>query len=239
MKMRILSVALMAALALGTGWYLFRPAGGTADVFAAARRPGETLVIDAGHGGEDGGAVSLTGVPESGINLAIAQKLDQLLGLYGMAPVMLRTEDISLHDGGARTARERKRSDLHNRVEAVEAVENATLLSIHQNTYPEGQYHGAQVFYGAGEGSQDLAQFTQETLRAALDPENGRAAAKIPDSVYLMNHISCRAILVECGFLSNPEEEALLRTGDYQTKVAAALAAAWLQYDETTGEEPG
>ena len=190
---------------------------------------GPVLVLDAGHGGEDGGAVSLTGVPESGINLAITERMDQLLGFWGAPPVLLRTEDISLHDPSADTLREKKASDLRNRTQAVEQVENAVLISVHQNTFTDKKYHGAQVFYAPTEGSRELAERVQEALRAGLDPDNGRQAKPIPDSVYLLHHVSCPAVLVECGFLSNPEEEALLRSDSYQTKVAAVLAGAWLR----------
>ena len=144
---------------------------------------------------------------------------------------MLRTSDSSLHDSDADTLREKKASDLHNRVAAVEQQENAVLLSIHQNMFTDQKYHGAQVFFAPTAGSQELAVHTQEVLRSAVDPENSRQAKPIPDTVYLMNHISCPAILVECGFLSNPAEEALLRTDVYQTKLATAMAGAWLQYD--------
>ena len=196
-------------------------------VLGPAAEEGPVLVLDAGHGGEDGGAVSLTGVAESGINLAITLRVDQLLGFCGAPPVVLREEDVSLHDQGADTLREKKASDLRNRVQAVEQVGDAVLLSVHQNTFTDKKYHGAQVFY-AGEVSLPLAEHTQELLRTGLDPENTRAAKPIPDTVYLMNHISCPAVLVECGFLSNPEEAGRLRTEGYQTRIAAVLAAAWL-----------
>ena len=198
-------------------------------VFRPAAEEGPVLVLDAGHGGEDGGAVSLTGVPESGINLAITLRVDQLLGFCGAPPVVLREEDVSLHDPGADTLREKKASDLRNRVQAVEQVGDAVLLSVHQNIFTDKKYHGAQVFYAPTEGSQALAEAMQEALRAALDPENGRQAKPIPDSVYLMNHVSCPAVLVECGFLSNPEEEALLRSADYQIRLAAVLAGVCLR----------
>ena len=165
------------------------------------------------------------------MNLAIATRLDHILGLFGANVVMLRTEDVSLHDDSASTLREKKVSDLHNRVARIEATPHATLISIHQNTYDgSSRYHGAQVFYANGALSLPLAQYTQEVLRRALDPENSRQATKIPDSIYLMSHISCRAILVECGFLSNPSEDALLQTSGYQTKIAAALAGAYLGF---------
>lgn len=190
------------------------------------------VILDAGHGGEDGGAVSVTGVAESQINLEIVQKLRDILALCGTDPILLREEDISLHDEGASTLREKKRSDLQNRVAAVEALEGATLISIHQNTYPSARYHGAQVFYAPTEGSQALAEHFQAALREQLQPDNERAAKPIPDSVYLMNHITCPAILVECGFLTNPGEEAMLRDEGYQRQLSAVLAGAWL-----TGQE--
>lgn len=193
------------------------------------RLQGTTVVIDAGHGGEDGGAVSSAGTVESGLNLAIALRLDAVLALYGVDTVLLRTEDVSLHDPDAQTLREKKASDLRNRAEMVEAIPNALLVSIHQNTYAgSSRYRGAQVFYADAESSGALAEHAQLIMRQALDPENTRQAAKLPGAVYLMDHITCPAILVECGFLSNPEEDALLRTTGYQTKLASALASALL-----------
>lgn len=186
------------------------------------------LVLDAGHGGEDGGAVSLTGAPESEINLAIVLKLRDVLGLYGVDPILLRETDVSLHDSSAGTLREKKRSDLKNRVAAIEKVEGGTLLSIHQNTYPGSRYHGAHVFYAPTEGSQALAEHVQNSIKAALQPDNERAVKRLPDTVYIMNHVTCPAVLIECGFLTNPEEEAMLRDEDYQRKLSAVIAAAWL-----------
>lgn len=189
-----------------------------------------TLIIDAGHGGEDGGAVSLSGTPESHINLAVAKRLDAVLGLFGVPVLMLREEDISLHAPEAQTLRQKKNSDLHNRTDAINAQENAVLLSIHQNSYPDGRYSGAQAFYAPTDGSRELAQTIQETLRLALAPNNTRLEKQIPDTIYLMNHISCPGVLVECGFLTNPREEQLLRSSGYQTKLAAALAGGYLQW---------
>ena len=201
--------------------------------FDRPRSRDRVVVIDAGHGGEDGGAVSLTGVPESQLNLAVALRVDALLGLYGEQVVMLREEDVSLHSPQAETLREKKSSDLRNRAAAVEAVEGAVLLSIHQNSYPDSRYRGAQVFYAPTQGSEALARYAQQLLRRTLDPDNDRECKPISKDIYLMNHVSCPAILVECGFLTNPEEEALLRSGTYQTKVASALAGACL-YRETS-----
>lgn len=220
----------LAAVLLVLLWLGGRELGESVASSSLAAFPGPVLVIDAGHGGEDGGAVSLTGVSESQINLAVALRVDAVLGLYGVPAVLLRETDISLHSPGSTTLRQKKVSDLHNRVSAVEALENAVLLSIHQNSYPSPRYSGAQVFYAPTAGSEELAQRTQQVLCQVLDPENTRAYKKIPDTIYLMNHVTCPAVLVECGFLTNPQEEKLLLSAGYQTKLAAALAGAWLQY---------
>ena len=160
---RIGSWLLLSVLMLGTAYYLWLWPGGTEAVFAPARGEGRTLVLDAGHGGEDGGAVSPSGAVESGINLSIVCKLDQLLGFYGQSPLLLRSEDVSLHDADADTLREKKVSDLHNRAARIEDTENAVLLSVHQNTYPDSRYRGAQVFYAGGEESQSFAVPFQQT----------------------------------------------------------------------------
>lgn len=189
------------------------------------------LVIDPGHGGEDGGAVSLTGVSESQINLAIALCTEDILALYGRPAQLLRREDISLHSADAATLREKKISDLHNRAAEVEREEDTLLVSIHQNSFPMSACRGTQVFFAPTEGSEALAQRIQQAVRQNLQPENDRQAKQIPDTVYLMNHVTCPAVLVECGFLTNPEEEALLRTEVYQTKFSAVLACALLSTD--------
>lgn len=200
---------------------------------AFARLPEQTLIIDPGHGGEDGGAVSVSGQKESDINLAISLRLEQLMGFYGVHTLMTRETDVSIHDRSASTLREKKVSDIHNRVDLINGVENATLISIHQNSYTSQRYHGAQVFYANQVLSLPLARQLQDTLRTALDPENDRAPKPIPSTVYLMNHISCRAVLVECGFLTHPEEELLLQTENYQRKLAMVMAASYIRCGDT------
>lgn len=222
--------ALAAALSLVLLLHLFWP-NPTMPVFA--RLPEQTLVIDPGHGGEDGGAVSVSGQAESAINLDIALQLDQLMGFYGVHTIMTRDSDSSIHDPDAETLRQKKVSDLHNRVELINGVENGTLISIHQNSYTSQRYHGAQVFYANEALSMPLAQKVQDTVRTSLDPENTRIPKRIPDTVYLMNHISCRAILVECGFLSNPEEDRLLQEQAYQMKLAMTLASSYITCGNT------
>lgn len=237
MKKSVLRKIFSAALAIAVlfGSYRWWQGNGT-PAWNPVRMPEATLVIDAGHGGEDGGAVSISGAVESGINLAVAQRLDALMGFCGARTVLLRSSDQSLHDSDATTLRQKKISDLHNRVAAIEATPSAILISIHQNTFQSEKYHGAQVFVGLNEAAMPLAQATQNVLRTALDPDNHRVPAKIPKTVYLMNHITCPAILVECGFLSNRAEDALLQTPTYQTKLAMALTSSYLTYQQTEGE---
>lgn len=221
------AAAVLAALAAGGTMLWFR--GGGRDAPAAALSGQEVLwILDAGHGGEDGGAVSPSGVVESQVNLEIARRLDEILGFLGEPALMLRTEDVSLHDPEAVSLREKKTSDLHNRAETVSEYPEATLVSIHQNIFQQSQYRGTQVFYAPTQGSQALAQTMQAVIREHLQPENRRESKPISDTVYLMNHVPNRAVLVECGFLSNPEEEGLLRDPKYQTKLAAAIAAGCL-----------
>ena len=187
-----------------------------------------TVVIDAGHGGEDGGAVSLSGVCESTINLAIAKRLDAAFCLVGCPTVMLRQSDVSLHSEDAVTLRQKKVSDLHNRAEAVSSLDDAVLISIHQNSYPGSRYSGAQVFFRPDERSKLLSEHIQTSLIQNVDPTNNRQIKQIPESIYLFNHISCPAVLIECGFLTNPGEEQLLQQPAYQTKLAVSIASSYL-----------
>ena len=206
-------------------WFGHAP---TVPAFAARDGAPVTVVVDAGHGGEDGGATSPDGVEESRLNLEIALRVNNLLRFAGQRTLLTRSEDITTSDPNLDTIRQRKVSDLKNRVAAIEKVEGGTLLSIHQNTYPGSRYHGAHVFYAPTEGSQALAEHFQNSIKAALQPDNERAVKRIPDTVYIMNHVTCPAVLIECGFLTNPEEEALLRDEDYQRKLSAVIAAAWM-----------
>jgi N-acetylmuramoyl-L-alanine amidase len=215
------------ALLLTLGLLEFRKMA-TMSVFLPCRFEETIVIIDPGHGGEDGGARDLSGKTESEVNLAISLRLDQLLHFYGVNTMMTRTKDVSIHDATAVTIREKKVSDLRNRVKMIEAVEDATLISVHQNSFPQQQYRGMQVFYGNSADSKLLAENIQNNVRSFLDPNNERQCLKIPSSVYLMNHISCRAVLVECGFLSNPRDDQLLQGNAYQTKVAMTIAAAGL-----------
>lgn len=181
------------------------------------------IVIDAGHGGVDGGATSCTGKLESGLNLEIALRLNDLFHLLGYETKMIRTSDISVHTKGE-TIAQKKVSDLKERVRLCNETENAILISIHQNNFTDSRYSGAQVFYGSSGESQALAEQLQTNFREILNPGSKRQIKK-GNGIYLMEHIDCTGILVECGFLSNPEEEAKLRSERYQKVLCALLAA--------------
>jgi len=180
------------------------------------------IVIDAGHGGMDGGATSCGGILESEINLSIAMRLNDLMHLLGFETVMIRTTDTSIHTEGS-TIASKKISDLKERSRIVNDTPGGLLLSIHQNTFSDSQYWGGQVFYSNDTVSRQLAEQVQHALIENLNPGSKRKAKKA-DKVYLMEHIQQPGILIECGFISNPKEEYLLRSKEYQTKLCCVIA---------------
>ncbi len=226
----------LVALAVCTLCALYRfgiPASEPAFAPTAARP--RVIVIDAGHGGEDGGAVAADGTVESGVNLAVAQKLDALLRFLGEDTLLTRTDERALYSDDAQTLRQKKISDLQNRVALVNAQENALLVSIHQNSLPTNtRVHGAQAFYGRQQGSDTLARSVQAQLNAAVNGENAKTEKAMDDSIYLIKNVACPSILIECGFLSNPVETALLQTPTHQLMLAAAIAAGLLQQEGET-----
>lgn len=190
---------------------------------------GRILILDAGHGGEDGGASSAGGSKESDINLGIVLKTEALMGFLGVRTELTRSEDRSMHSEGAATIRQKKVSDLKNRVAFISGFSNAMVISVHQNHFTDTRYSGAQTFYHTGDVSRQWGESTQEVLREVLDRDNDRRAKPMPDGIYLFEHISCPAILVECGFLSNGEEASLLMTDTYQRKISVALAGSYVR----------
>ena len=223
-------IALLMIIVFSVAGYFFSEGYSAATVFVEEKTGNQPLVIiDAGHGGEDGGAMSGDGTPESQYNLVISQRLDCLLGLLGCRTGMIRTEDTSLADADAQGYSAKKVSDLKNRVSLINEQTDAIVISIHQNHFSEPQYRGAQVFYRNCEQSQHLAAITQENLRTALDMTNTRQI-KPAEGIFLMEQICHPGILVECGFLSNPEEAKLLQTPEYQNQIAIAIASSLFSY---------
>lgn len=190
------------------------------------------IILDPGHGGEDGGAVSCTGNLESAYNLEISLRLNDLFHLLGYDTKMIRTSDISIYTKGE-TLAQKKISDLKERVRIVNETENGLLISIHQNNFSDSRYHGAQVFYSGTEGSEALAKELQAAFIAIINPGSKRMCKKC-DGIYLMEHIEKTGVLIECGFLSNMEEEAALRNKEYQKQLCCVIAATVSSYLSNT-----
>lgn len=183
-----------------------------------------TIIIDAGHGGIDGGATSCTGVLESNLNLEISRRLNDVFRFLGYYTVMTRTEDVSIYTEGSSIAA-KKASDLKERVRIANETENGLLISIHQNIFPVEEYSGAQIFFADTEGSRTLAALIQDMYIKNLNPGSSRREKK-SSGIYLMEHIRIPGVLIECGFLSNPEEEAKLRNKEYQLQLCSVIAAS-------------
>lgn len=181
------------------------------------------IVIDPGHGGEDGGATSCTGVLESQVNLEIALRLNDLMHLLGYDTTMTRTTDTALHTQGD-TIAARKVSDLKARVTIANSTQNCVWISIHQNYFTDDRYQGAQVFYGSSTNSDILGKQLQNNFIKTINHGSKRQAKKI-SGVYLLDHMTTTGVLVECGFLSNREEESLLRNEAYQKQLCGVIAA--------------
>ena len=183
----------------------------------------KTVIIDAGHGGVDGGATSCTGVLESHLNLEISLRLNDFMHLLGIQTYMIRTTDDSIYTSG-NSISEKKISDLKERVRITNSIPSALLVSIHQNYFPDDRYSGGQVFYADTAGSKDLALQLQSALKGTINPKSTRDAKK-SDHIYLMSHVTVPAILIECGFLSNHQEEAKIRDPQYQKELCAVIGA--------------
>lgn len=189
----------------------------------SAETDARCFVIDAGHGGVDGGATSCSGVLESQVNLQIALRLDDLMHLLGMNTVMIRTTDISVYTKG-NTISEKKISDLKERVRIANGIKNAVLISIHQNSFSQEKYCGAQVFYANTQGSKALSETIQSEFLRTLNKDSHRNS-KLSKGVYLMEHIQCTGVLIECGFLSNQQEDLMLQSDEYQKKICCVIAS--------------
>ena len=185
-----------------------------------------TLVIDPGHGGFDGGAISDDGSKESDINLAIGLKMRTLAELVGLNTVMTRSDDSARTDYASYSEHE----DLVLRTAIANNTPGAILVSVHQNDFPTGQPSGAQVLYAASPGSEDLGKTMHGNLIRLLDPQNRRVAAPAPKSLYITSHVNCPAVLAECGFMSNNFEVEKLNSESYRGMLALVMVGSVLQY---------
>lgn len=197
---------------------------------------GKTVVIDAGHGDPDGGAVGKDGTTEAGLNLLVAQKVENLLSQAGIHTVMTRTTNEGIYDSDAKTIAEKKRSDMRKRRDIQSSAGADLFVSIHMNLFEQSKYHGAQVVYdGKNEEAKRLAECIQSALKEGVDPGNERQAMKAGSGIYLLKNAPIPSVIVECGFLSNEEELANLKTDEYQTKLAWAVMKGIEAYYAGTG----
>lgn len=217
---RFLSCMYMLSLTLLTAFALhgLRAQAAVAGEAAIPR----IIVLDAGHGGADGGASGPDGTRECDLNLAITLKTDAVLGLLGEETLLLRSTDTDLSSSDSKSISQKKVSDIRRRVELTNSQPGAILVSIHCNTYSQEKYHGAQVFYTGG--AKEFGETMQLALKNGVDPSNARMAKAVSPDVYLMNHIKVPGILVECGFLTNQEELTNLKNPNYQTRLAVTIA---------------
>ena len=211
-------------LAMLFQWISFR--GAETSVNAAPTNL-PVVILDAGHGGVDSGAVSRDGTEEKHLNLALTKKLGAILEASGVRVVYTRTDDVLLTCDGAPT---RKTGDLMARVNTAKENPEAIFVSIHMNTLPQTRYSGLQTFYTDNHTlNRALAQVIQNNAKL-VQKENRREAKDAKSAVYILDRIQNPAVLVECGFLSNPEECALLQQDDYQNRLAFVLAHSILSF---------
>lgn len=191
----------------------------------------KTVIVDAGHGGDDGGAIGIDGTVEKDINLDIALKLEKILKFYGFNVIMTRTQDVMTCDDGLDSLRKRKISDIHNRFELMRKHPDAIFISVHQNKFEDSSQHGTQVFYsGNDERSKELAEAIQTSVTLTLQRKNDRVVKKSGSGIYLLYHAKIPAVLVECGFISNSDEVKKLKDESYRMKLAILIADGLLKY---------
>ncbi|MBR5742710.1 MAG: N-acetylmuramoyl-L-alanine amidase, partial [Clostridia bacterium] len=173
------------------------------------------VIVDPGHGDPDGGSVGVTGVAEKDYNLALGKDLNSFFQILGIPSILTREDDFGIYDPSAETIREKKVGDLNKRLEIAEGEKDALFLSIHMNASPIASAAGLQVFYGRSEDSLELGTRLFEEFRAHVSETRVRALSRAPKKIFLMRRLSCPAVLLEYGYISNPRENALLLTAEY------------------------
>ena len=195
------------------------------DTVSSDNLQNKTIIIDAGHGGIDGGTSASDGTVVKDLNLQISLKINEILKSMGIKTAMTRTDDASLNDQNASTIRQKKVSDIKNRLAIINETDDAVFVSIHQNHFSQEKYSGAQVFYSKNNPqSQVLAEKIRFQLISVLQPENTREIKPSGSEIYLLHHAKVPAVMVECGFLSNYNETQLLKDEKYQRKLAFTVA---------------
>ena len=224
----LIALCLVAAVVLTTSLvsrvnYMAQPA-----MINSVELPG--IIIDAGHGGVDGGG-SGYGAVEKDINLAIAMHLRDMMVALGFDVTMIRETDISIHDPSATTIRQKKHTDLVNRLNIINSSPGSIFVSIHQNMYHQSRYRGTQVFYAPHDpDSRLLAESIQGSVRRLMQPDNDRSTRETNKDIYILYNAQIPAVMVECGFLTNPEDAYNLQNPEYQMKMSFAIMSGILNF---------
>lgn len=230
-KKSIIAIITAFLIILSAMLYLTFMANSSATEASSKPFTQKTIIVDAGHGGDDGGAIGIDGTVEKDINLDIALKLEKLLKFYGFNVIMTRTEDVMTCDDGLDSLRKRKVSDIHNRFDLMQKNPDAVFISVHQNKFEDSSQHGTQVFYSGNNGkSKELAEAIQTSITSTLQPKNDRVVKKSGSGIYLLYHAKIPAVLVECGFISNSDEVKKLKDESYRIKLAILIADGLLKY---------
>lgn len=191
----------------------------------------KTVIIDAGHGGIDGGTSADDGTLEKDLNLQIALKLDEMLHSMGVNTVLIRNSDVSIHDETAKSVRQKKISDLKNRLKIINETENAVFVSIHQNHFGQSKYCGTQIFYSKNNPlSATFAEKIRMPIITVLQNNNTREIKQSGTEIYLLHNAQIPAVMVECGFLSNAQETDNLKSENYQQKLAFLITIGIIDY---------
>ena len=191
------------------------------------------VIIDAGHGGEDGGTIGINGVFEKNINLTLAKKLYDILNNMDIDCILTRNEDILLYDRNVDYEGRKKVLDMQARRNIVESYENSVFISIHQNSFSQSKYSGFQAYYSPNDPrSLQLVNLIEKSVKSTLQPNNKRASKMSNGNIYLLDHLSCPSVLLECGFLSNAEECRLLCQEHYQNDLCDAIVAGIIEFLE-------
>lgn len=221
------TTSLLLILLVATSFLLTEPMSVVSAQIKQNKLP--TIIIDPGHGGEDGGATSDTNVLEKDLNLSIALNLKNFFEINGFDVIMTRETDTAIYDTD--TTSGKKRSDLQNRVDIFNSSDDNLVLSIHQNKFTQSQYNGTQIFYSANnEKSALLAENIRNSVVSLIQQNNERQSKQAGSEIFILHNTTVPAVLIECGFLSNDIEAKLLQTEEYQSKLAYCIFLGVLEY---------
>lgn len=224
----VVSLVLITSVIGKTMLYSYRRDPDLLEVSASNKEV--TIVIDAGHGGEDSGAVGYDGILEKDLNLSLSREISQILDCFGVKVIMTREEDKLLYKENENIKGQRKQFDLKNRYLIASNAENPIFVSIHMNKFPKEEYRGLQVYYSPNNlGSRELAYSIQADVIKYLQKDNNRKIKNSGNDIYLLSRLSCPAVLIECGFLSNYEDTKKLADEKYRRQLAFVISNAILE----------